>query len=149
MWRNRLEAGVPAAGSDPVDLFLVAEIDGTFAGSAGLHPAARHRRRHVALLGISVATAFHGRGVGRALMQAACDYADGWGHYLRIELTVFTDNAAAIALYQRFGFRIEGTHRAYALREGRYDDVHAMARLHPNPPVAAWPQAGARAEVGE
>jgi putative acetyltransferase len=52
---------------------------------------------------------------------------------------VFTDNARAIALYQRFGFRVEGTYRAYALRDGVYADALAMARLHPNPPVAAWP----------
>jgi putative acetyltransferase len=91
------------------------------------------------MLGISVAPEFHGRGVGSALMQTMCAYADGWGHFLRIELEVFTDNARAIALYQRFGFRVEGTYRAYALRDGVYADALAMARLHPNPPVAAWP----------
>lgn len=58
---------------------------------------------------------------------------------LRIELGVFTDNAPAIALYQRFGFRHEGAHRGYALRHGLYADVHSMARLHPNPPTIAWP----------
>jgi putative acetyltransferase len=110
-------------------------------GSAALHPAPQLRRRHVAMLGISVAADAQGQGVGRALMQALCDYADGWAHILRIELTVFTDNARAIALYQGFGFRHEGTHRAYALRQGAYADVHAMARLHPQPPVAAWPAA--------
>jgi len=31
----------------------------------------------------------------------------------------------------------EGTHRGYALRHGRYVDVHSMARLHPNPPAIA------------
>ena len=74
-------------------------------------------------------------------MQALCDYADGWAQLLRLELTVFTDNARAIALYECFGFRVEGTHRAYAMRRGVYADVHAMARLHPQPPVVAWPVA--------
>jgi len=60
---------------------------------------------------------------------------------LRIELTVYTDNAGAIALYEAFGFRIEGTHRAYALRRGVYEDVYAMARLHPKPPGVVWPAA--------
>ena len=135
-WRARIES-YAAAGRD--DLQLVAELDGRVVGSLGLHPQTALRRRHVALLGVSVERAAQRRGVGSALMQSACDYADGWAQILRIELTVFTDNAAALALYRRFGFRIEGTHRGYALRNGEYDDVHAMARLHPRPPALGWP----------
>jgi putative acetyltransferase len=136
-WRARLEEG---ARSDRPDLQLVAELDGRVVGSAGLHPASQLRRRHVALIGISVAPEAQRRGVGTALMQAMCDYADGWAQLLRIELTVFTDNERAIALYRRFGFRIEGTHRGYALRHGVYVDAHCMARLHPRPPALAWPE---------
>jgi putative acetyltransferase len=38
-------------------------------------------------------------------------------------------------LYRRHGFVVEGTHRAYALRDGAYVDALSMARLHPRPPV--------------
>jgi L-phenylalanine/L-methionine N-acetyltransferase len=131
-WKARLSE--PAApGSN--ELSLVAEIGGTVVGSGGLFgPGPQVRRRHVASLGIAVATSAQGQGVGTALMMALCDYADRWGQILRIELSVFADNARAIALYQRFGFEIEGTHRGYALRDGAYADVLSMARLHPQPP---------------
>jgi L-phenylalanine/L-methionine N-acetyltransferase len=120
------------------DFVLVAERDGQVVCSAGLHPAGTQlRRRHVMSLGISVAPEAHGQGVGRALMAALCDYADDWGQVLRTELTVFADNARAIALYRRFGFEHEGTHRGYALRAGRYVDAWSMARLHPSPPQIA------------
>ena len=70
-------------------------------------------------------------------MQALCDYADRWMGVLRIELTVYVDNAAAIALYRKFGFEIEGRYRGYALRDGALVDAFAMARLHPDPPAIA------------
>ena len=120
------------------DLLLVAERDGKVVGSAGMHatgPALR--RRHAVVIGLSVVSAAQRQGVGSALMQALCDYADRWMGALRIELTVYVDNAAAIALYRKFGFETEGRHRGYALRDGRYVDAFAMARLHPDPPAAA------------
>lgn len=138
-WRQRLaEHDAPGRA----DLVLVAEIDGEVVGNAGLHASGPAlRRRHAMGMGIAVASAFQRRGVGSALLSALLDAADRWLGVLRIELTVYTDNLAAIALYRRFGFEFEGTHRAYALRDGQYVDVHAMARLHPNPP--RWPSAAA------
>jgi len=44
-------------------------------------------------------------------------------------LSVYTDNAPAIHLYEKFGFIIEGTARQFALRNGVYVDAHMMARL--------------------
>ena len=49
-------------------------------------------------------------------------------------VTVYCDNEPALKLYRRFGFEIEGIHRAYSLRDGQYTDTYAMARLHPRPP---------------
>jgi putative acetyltransferase len=135
IWRQRLaEQAVPGKA----DLSLVAERGGHVVGSAGLHPVVNAlRRRHVAMLGISVAREAQGQGVGRALMAAMCDFADDWAQLLRIELSVFVDNERAIRLYERFGFVREGTHRAYALRAGRFVDTYSMARLHPRPPSIA------------
>ncbi len=117
------------------DLMLVAERGGEVVGTAGLHPVGKAwRRRHAWMLGISVASAAQRQGVGTALMTALCDQADRWLGVLRLELTVFTDNAAAIRLYQRHGFIVEGTLRGYALRDGQYADAFAMARFHPKPP---------------
>ena len=47
----------------------------------------------------------------------------------RVELTVYTDNAPALALYRKFGFETEGEMRDYAVRDGRFVDVYSMARL--------------------
>lgn len=143
-WRTMLaEQAMPGK----TDVVLVAErpdADGQLrvVGNAGLHPVGPStRRRHAMLLGIAVAAEAQRQGVGRALMAALVDYADRWAQVLRIELTVYTDNLRAISLYESFGFRREGLHVGYALRDGHYVDVLSMARLHPNPPRWTEPAA--------
>ena len=135
VWRARLaEHALPGK----TDLPLAAEVGGEVVGSAGLHPVGSAlRRRHALTLGISVLPAAQGQGVGSALMAAMCDYADRWAGALRLELTVYSDNAAAIHLYRKFGFVVEGTFKGYAMRDGRYADALAMARFHPDPPQIA------------
>jgi putative acetyltransferase len=134
-WKARL---TDTCAPGKTDLPLVAELNGEVVGTAGLHPVGpQTRRRHALVLGISVAPSAQGQGVGSALMVAMCDYADNWAGALRMELTVFTDNPAALRLYRKFGFEVEGTFKGYALREGQYVDAHAMVRFHPNPPRIA------------
>ncbi len=128
-WRERLEAK-----SSNGDVQLVALAKGQLVAMAGLHANPHIRRRHAMHLGMAVTVPAQGKGVGSALMAALIDYADRWVAVMRIELTVFTDNERAIALYRKFGFVQEGIFRAYGLRDGRYQDVLAMARLHPSPP---------------
>lgn len=137
LWQGHLaESLAPGKGH----LILVAERPDAHGelqvvANAGLHPAsAQLRRRHVMGLGIAVHPDAQRQGIGGALMHALCEWADLWGQVLRIELTVFVDNAHAIALYERMGFVREGRHQGYALREGRYVDAYTMARLHPDPP---------------
>ncbi len=130
-WRKKLEANATAEES----LNLVAVAKSEIIGSGGLFPLAwTPRRRHVAGLGLSVAKGWQRRGVGTELMRRLLDYADKWVGYLRLELTVYTDNKHAVRLYEKFGFVTEGTNRAFALRDGVLIDAFAMARLHPNPP---------------
>jgi L-phenylalanine/L-methionine N-acetyltransferase len=108
---------------------LVGSVDGEVVGSLTLVVNGRARRRHVGELGMAIRDDWQGRGVGTALLHAALDLADNWIGLQRVELDVFTDNAAGIALYQKFGFVIEGTRRRFALRNGTYVDAHCMARL--------------------
>lgn len=130
-WRKRL-AEFPEG-----DYLLVACVGEEIVGNAGLHGVGKTpRRAHVMGIGMAVPTPWQGKGVGTALMSALVELADNWLNVFRLELTVFTDNERAIRLYRKFGFEIEGTHRAYALRAGRYVDAHFMARLRMKPPPA-------------
>jgi L-phenylalanine/L-methionine N-acetyltransferase len=117
------------AQPQPESHSLVAEIDGRVAGLLGLHVETVPRRRHCGSMGMMVHDDLQGRGVGNALMAAVVDLADNWLGLQRVELTVYTDNAPAIHLYQKFGFVVEGTARQYALRHGQLVDAYYMARL--------------------
>lgn len=109
---------------------LVAEVDGEIVGNCAIILFTKSpRRRHAATLGMVVREAWQGKGVGTALLEASLEQSDNWLNVLRIELTVFTDNEAAIALYRKFGFVTEGTLASYAFQFGKYRDVYSMARI--------------------
>lgn len=108
---------------------LVAVIDGEVVGMIGLHTSSRPRVNHRGEIGMMVRDDWQGKGVGKALMQAVIDLADKWLNLARIELTVFTDNEPAIALYRKFGFEIEGELRKHAFRDGEFVDSYVMARV--------------------
>jgi putative acetyltransferase len=118
-WLEKREPGSPN---------LVAVIDSMIVGNGGLRRFA-DRRQHVASLGMGVHDDFTGRGIGSALLGELIEIADNWLNIRRIELTVFTDNAAAIALYRKFGFVDEGVLKDYAFRAGKFADVYTMARI--------------------
>ncbi|HEX5885161.1 MAG TPA: GNAT family N-acetyltransferase [Pyrinomonadaceae bacterium] len=89
----------------------------------------RPRRKHVGSIGICVHDDWQGKGVGTALMRAILDLADNWLNLRRLELEVYADNEAAISLYERMGFEVEGTLRQHAFRNGQYVDSKIMGRL--------------------
>ncbi|WOY01648.1 GNAT family N-acetyltransferase [Dickeya fangzhongdai] len=88
-------------------------------------------RRHAGTFGMGVKDTHQHRGVGSALLSALTDLTDNWLNIHRIELTVYTDNDAALALYRKFGFVVEGESKDYAFRHGRFTDVFHMARIRP------------------
>lgn len=83
-------------------------------------------RAHVVDLGVSVVPACQGRGIGSRLIEEGLKWARGHG-FVRVELSVDKDNVGAIRLYERFGFVVEGHHRAMFRRRGQLIDTLSMA----------------------
>lgn len=90
--------------SEP-ELFLVAEgrnsIQGYVAGSA----------RYGLIFSLAVSPAYRRKRIGWMLMDAVLHRLSG--HAKTVSLQVRVGNFAAIALYQKFGFRKVGTLRSY------------------------------------
>jgi RimJ/RimL family protein N-acetyltransferase len=107
---------------------FVAEDEGRIVGRLSVardqHPASRH----VADLGLIVASTHRRRGIGTALLDAAREWAREAG-IKKLELHVFPWNEPAIALYERFGFVKEGYRHAHYRRGDEYVDAILMAFL--------------------
>ncbi len=108
---------------------FVAEVQGVAVGIISLHLFENPRQHHIGGLGMMVHPAYWGKGIGSQLMPAVLDLADNWLNLTRVELEVNTDNPAAVRLYKKFGFEIEGTKRWHAFGDGRLADSHFMARI--------------------
>ena len=80
----------------------------------------------VADLGMVVAEAWRGRGIGGALLDAGIAWARDAGAH-KVALQVWPHNQAAIALYEKFGFEREGLlRRHYRRRSGELWDAVVM-----------------------
>jgi RimJ/RimL family protein N-acetyltransferase len=105
---------------------FVAEVPeglvGRLSVSRDPHPASRH----VADLGLMVAAAYRRRGIGRALLEAAAEWARRHG-VSKLELHVFPHNEPALRLYESFGFVQEGFRRRHYRRGEEYLDAILMA----------------------
>jgi len=83
---------------------------------------------HEGMLGMGLLQEYRGRGIGERLIRATLDAARVAG-FERISLSVYARNTAAMALYRKVGFVLEGTRVRGKKLDGAYDDVHTMALL--------------------
>ncbi|PRY62294.1 GNAT family N-acetyltransferase [Glycomyces artemisiae] len=90
---------------EPPASALVAEADGRVAGIAEIHPNQPGRGAHIANAGFMVDPAVRGRGLGRALGEAALARAKADGFAAMQFNAVVATNTAAVELWHSLGFR--------------------------------------------
>jgi RimJ/RimL family protein N-acetyltransferase len=114
--------------SSPVDLYILAEVDGRVVGIAALDGSSMSRFGHGARLVLGVRRDCWRQGLGRALVKTLLDWADARG-IVRIGLEVVETNVGAIRLYESLGFEHEGRLRCRTKLGGTYLDNYLMARI--------------------
>ena len=110
-------------------IFLVAVAGDEIAGMLNCQGGERRANRHAVTLSMSVDQDWRNQGVGSLLMERAIAWAKSTGSIVRIELAVFARNGAAIHLYEKYGFEVEGRLRKAMFRDGEYLDNLVMALL--------------------
>ena len=115
-WLETMDPATPGTS-------FVAEAGGRIVGQLGVTGTGRME------IGMWVAKDWRGKGAGTVLMEAALDYARANGAF-KISLEVWSHNAAAIALYEKFGFEREGYLRKHwRRRNGELWDSVVMGLL--------------------
>ncbi len=108
---------------------FVAIYEGEIIATSNISTKMRPRMAHVGNLGISVRKAYWYMGIGFILMTMMIDWAKSTGVLKKINLTVRSDNANAIALYKKCGFRYVGTLHDEMRIAGESVDLEAMELL--------------------
>ncbi len=105
---------------------LVAEVEGRIAGYAsygdwrafdGFRQSVEHS--------VYVEKSHHGRGIGKALMTALIERARAGDIHVMVA-AIEAGNKGSIALHQKLGFRLVGTHSEVGKKFGRWLDLTMM-----------------------
>ena len=127
-WRHVAEERryLRAIRRSPHAAVFVAESGAGVVGRLSLARDAHPASAHVADLGLMVAPTHRRRGIGRALLQRAVEWARE-AEVEKLELHVFPHNEPAIRLYEEFGFEREGLRRRHYRRGPELMDAVLMA----------------------
>ena len=109
--------------------FLVVEYEGSIVAVCSVFSNRARRLRHRAELSLVVGLKEHwGLGIGSAVMRAAETWANEHG-FEQLELSVVKENARAMSLYEKFGFKPYGTlPHAMKYADGSYADFVMMVK---------------------
>ncbi len=120
-WETRL--------AEPNVHTLVAETTGQIVGYVRMGQG-RGKGSHVGTIStILVHPNWQYRGIGTRLAEEMLNLAYDSLGLKRLRITVHADNQAAIHIYEKLGFEIEGTERQATYKDGKYVDILVMGRV--------------------
>lgn len=109
-------------------IMLVAEVKGELSGYCFVFGGKANRIGHSAHIVIGILEKYRGQGIGTAFFTEVDQWAKRQGLH-RLELTVMAENEAAIGLYQKAGFVVEGMKKHSIHIDGVFKDEYVMGKL--------------------
>ena len=110
-------------------LSIVAIAGNRIIGISAIYQFQRPRQKGVGEMMIYIHQDFHGVGLGSTMTEILLKLAKSKGLH-RIGLEVVEENEAAVKLYRRLGFEVEGVLRdAYLGEDGKHHNMLVMGRI--------------------
>ena len=127
---EEMEIFLNKQASSDNQITLLAFLNDKIAGIVNITADQRKRVRHIGDFFIVIGKKYWNNGLGSFLLEEVVEWAQASGILRRLQLTVQTRNQAAVYLYQKHGFVIEGRQeRGAYIEEGEFIDVYLMGRL--------------------
>lgn len=127
---EEIEVFLNKQASSDNQITLLAFLNDKIAGIVNITADQRKRVHHIGDLFIVIGKRYWNNGLGSLLLEEAIEWAQASGILRRLQLTVQTRNQAAVHLYQKHGFVIEGRQeRGAYIEEGKFIYVYLMGKL--------------------
>ncbi|HEM6308682.1 TPA: GNAT family N-acetyltransferase [Streptococcus suis] len=127
---EEMERIFKAGIENPGELCLLAKVGTEVIGAISVKSSKQFRISHIGNIFIAVKKAYWGHGIGTILLDEVIHWAEEMDLLKRLELTVQVRNQAAVHLYQKLGFTIEGTQvRGARTDKGEWLDLYYMGKL--------------------
>lgn len=125
-----MRASLTEIAESPKCFMVTAFLEGRVIADLGVSYVRSHQKyRHRAYMGISIQERYCNLGLGSILVEIALNQARE-NRFEQMELGAFADNARAIRLYEKYGFRQYGIQpRAFKLKDGSYHDEVIMVKM--------------------
>lgn len=127
---EEMERIFKAGIENPGELCLLAKVGTEVIGAISVKSSKQFRISHIGNIFIAIRKEYWGHGLGTILLDEVIHWAEEMDVLKRLELTVQVRNQAAVHLYQKMGFTIEGTQvRGARTDEGEWLDLYYMGKL--------------------
>ena len=110
----------------PCSVLLLAVVENKVVGMLDAQGFDHPQKCHRIQFGMSVAKEYRRQGIGNQLLKSLIAWSE-LNNIKRIELEVFTNNPAAILLYENLGFLTEGVKQGAVLVDKKAIDILLMA----------------------
>lgn len=115
--------------SEESDVFAIKLVENNqVIGIAGYDDIVKENKVATLFIGIGNKD-IRGKGYGKEALELLLEYGFNDLDFHRVQLNVLEFNYPAISLYEKAGFKKEGTFREFVLRDGKRYDLHLYGLL--------------------